>query len=507
MKNLSEKLKKLLAEAARRKVLLPNRILAKITAAETANGGRKLTFKEFVTIVNPRYQWFKHCEVLGNVLQDVADGEISRLMIFMPPRHGKSEETSRLFSAYYLYIFPEKWVGLCSYGAGLAYTLSRSAKDNFLSAGGELRGDAKSVKQWQTVAGGGLWAAGVGGDITGKGFHLGIIDDPLKNSEEAASDKIREKQKEWYSSTFYTREEPGGGAIIFILTRWNEDDLAGWQLAEELSAEEGETENWHVVNLPAICEEEQAEFPATCTVEKDWRKPGEALCPERFDLSKLKRIASKVGVYFWNALFQQSPRPRDGGMFKRSWFKIVGAVPVGCTFVRYWDKAGSDKKGDYTAGVLMARAADGSFFVVDVVRGQWAATEREKIIVQTAELDRRRIGAPAVVDGQDLDDDASYTIWVEQEGGSGGKESATATVRRLAGHSVQSETVSGKKETRADPFAAQGGAGNVSLVRGDWNEPYLKELTVFPNGKNDDQVDASSGAFNKLALGSVWEWN
>lgn len=505
--NLSPKLKKLLAEAVRRGIPLPKSVLKVLFADAEAKAGRKLTFKEFVSLVNPRYKWFKHCEVLGNVLQRVADGEISRLMIFMPPRHGKSEETSRLFSAYYLYLHPERFVGICSYAAALAYTLSRASQEFFLSAGGLLNPRAKGVQHWQTTEGGGAWAAGVGGPITGKGFHVGIIDDPLKNAEEAASDKIREKQKEWYSSTFYTREEPGGGAIIFILTRWNEDDLAGWQLVEELAAEDDEKENWHIVNFPAICEEEKPEFPASCTVEKDWRKPGEALCPERFDLEKLKRIASKVGVYFWNALFQQRPRPRDGGMFKRSWFKIVGAVPVGCTFVRYWDKAGSDGKGDYTAGVLMARAPDGSFYVVDVVRDQWEATEREKVIVQTADLDRQRIGAPAIVDGEPLDDDSSYKIWVEQEGGSGGKESAMATVRRLSGHSVQSEVVSGKKETRADPFAAQAGAGNVFLVRGDWNEAYLKELTVFPNGKNDDQVDGSSGAFNKLALGSIWEWD
>lgn len=506
MTNLSPKLKALLAEVARRGVKLPQSAVKVLFADAEKAAGRKLTFREFVTIVNPRYKWFKHCEVLGDALQRVADGEISRLMIFMPPRHGKSEETSRLFSAYYLYLYPDRFVGICSYAAALAYTLSRASQDFFKAAGGILNPRATGVQHWQTDAGGGAWAAGVGGPITGKGFHLGIIDDPLKNAEEAASDKIREKQKEWYSSTFYTRAEPGD-AIIFILTRWNEDDLAGWQLVEELTAEDDEKEKWHIINFPAICENENPEFPDSCTLEPDWRKPGEALCPERFDLVKLKRIASKVGVYFWNALFQQRPRPLDGGMFKRSWFKIVGAVPAGSTYVRYWDKAGSDNSGDYTAGVLMARAPDGSFYVVDVVRGQWEATEREKIIVQTAELDRQRIGAPAVIDGAPLDDESNYTIWVEQEPGSGGKESATATVRRLAGHSVHSEPVSGKKEVRADPLAAQAGVGNVALVKGDWNEPYLKEMTVFPNGKNDDQVDGSSGAFNKLALGSVWEWD
>jgi predicted phage terminase large subunit-like protein len=482
----------------------------KLAAQREAEAQRRdavpLSFREFVALVNPRYKFFKHCEVLGDVLQRVADGEIDRLMIFMPPRHGKSEETSRLFSAYFLYRYPQRWVGLASYAADLAYTLSRAAKENFTNAGGTLAKDAKAVKHWQTDAGGGFWAAGVGGPCTGKGWHLGIIDDSLKNAEQAASAKIRDKQWEWLQSTFGTREEPEGGALVLIQTRWNEDDIAARLLAQEAAAEAGEHQNWHIVNFAAIKEEAEVEFPASCTVEPDWRQPGDALCPERYNLKRLKRIAAQVGLYFWNALFQQRPRPRDGGIFKREWFKVVGAVPVGCKFVRYWDKAGSSSKGDYTAGVLLARSPDGQFFVVDVVRGQWAATEREAVMLQTAELDAQRIGARAYATGEELDGDAVYQVWIEQEPGSGGKESAQATIKNLAGFAVASETVTGDKETRADPFAAQCGVGNVFLVRGAWNEAYLSEMAAFPNGKNDDQVDGSSGAFNHLALGKRWEF-
>lgn len=417
------------------------------------------------------------------MLQKVADDELHRVMVFEPPRHGKSEEVSRLFTAYYLYRHPERWVGINSYAAELAYTLSRAARDNYQAVGGTLRDDAAAVKHWETGEGGGLWAAGVGGPITGKGFHLGIIDDPLKNAEEAASPTIRDKQKEWYRSTFYTREEPGG-AIIVIQTRWHEDDLSGWLLSEE---GEDEPESWHIVSFEAIKDEQPATFPATCTVEPDWRQPGEALCPERYPLERLRKIARRIGTYFWAALFGQRPGPIEGNLFRRAWFEIVDAAPAIAERVRYWDKAGTAGGGARTAGVLMARTAEGLYYIEDVVKGQWSALERERIIKQTAEADGAKYSN-------------KVRIWTEQEPGSGGKESAEATVRMLAGFPVNKETVSGDKATRAEPFRAQCEAGNVKLIRGNWNADYLEELASFPNGTFKDQVDASSGAFNKLAL-------
>lgn len=435
-----------------------------------------LSFRQFVDQVNPRYQWYPYVERLADVLERVANGELKRVMIFMPPRHGKSELVSRLFSAYYLYRYPDRWVGINSYAAELAYTFSRIARDNYTRIGGQLRGDAAAVKHWETEQGGGLWAAGVGGPITGKGFHLGIIDDPIKNAEEAASETIRNKHKEWYDSTFYTREEPDG-AIIVIQTRWHEDDLSGWLLDKETE----EPENWHIVHFEAIKEDKPPKYPDTCTVEPDDRKPGEALAPMRYGIEKLKRIARRIGDYFFGALFQQTPKPREGNMFKRSWFKIIEYMPPVVRRVRYWDNAGTENDGAFTCGVLMGLMENGGYCVEDVTRGQWSAYERERVKKQTAQMD-----GPAV------------EIYSEQEPGSGGKESAENTVRNLAGYRVYADRVTGSKVVRAEPFAAQAQAGNVYLKKADWNYGYLDRITAFPNGKLKDDTDASSGAFNKL---------
>ena len=176
----------------------------------------------------------------------------------------------------------------------------------------------------------------------------------------------------------------------------------------------------------------------------------------------------------------------EGDRFKREWFGA--ALPERPAFLthwtRYWDKAGTDSAGDYTAGVLMGKAGS-LFYVLDVVRGQWSAASRMKVIHQTTVQD-------ALVCPR-------YSVWVEQEGGSGGKESAEATIADLAGYDVHKEPVTGSKVVRANPYAAQCEVGNVRLIAGPWNAAYLDELCAFPEGPHDDQVDASSGAFAKLA--------
>jgi predicted phage terminase large subunit-like protein len=477
-----------------------------------------LTFIEWVSKVKPSYQWHRHCIVLANALQRVADGELKRLMVFIPPRHGKSEEVSRLFPAYFLYRHPDKFVGLGSYSQGLANTLSRAAKNNYqlglASCGGvPLAKDARAVKQWETDAGGGFWCTGVGGEATGKGFHVGIIDDPLKNSEQAASETIREKQKEWWNSTWYTREQPLTGsaeqdksnfdaAFIVVQTRWHEDDLSGWLLSEEIAAakdpEENQPERWHIVSFPAIAEESPAEFPETCTVEPDWREPGEELAPALRPLAKLLKIAKRVGEYVWGALFQQRPRAKDGSAFLRAWFEdnLEDAAPLDADYVRYWDKAASRKKGaDWTAGVLMCRCRKtGIFYVVHVLRGRWATHERDQHIRSQAFEDASRYG------------DEVY-VRLEREGGSSGMDSALAAVANLVGFLADTESPSGPKEVRFDGFAAQAKAGNVRFVRGAWNRDYVEELTALWNGAHDDQADGTSGAFNflaRLAWGNDW---
>jgi predicted phage terminase large subunit-like protein len=187
----------------------------------------------------------------------------------------------------------------------------------------------------------------------------------------------------------------------------------------------------------------------------------------------------------WAGQYQGSPVAPEGNRIKRDWLMVADAVPILTGLARYWDKAATEGAGDYSVGVLMARGMDGIFYILDVVRGQWSAGTRELIIQQTAHSDRQRFG--------------SVHVWCEQEPGSSGLESAQATVRGLAGFAGHKEKVTGSKEVRAEPFACQAEAGNVRLLRAPWNAAFIDELCSFPNGSYDDQVDASSGAFNKLA--------
>lgn len=410
----------------------------------------------------------------------VALGELKRVMIFAPPRHGKSEELSRLFSAYYLSLFPDRWVGINSYAAELAYTLSRSARANYQSNGGAVKDDAAAVKHWETTEGGGLWAAGVGGPITGKGFHLGLIDDPIKNAEEAQSETVTKTQQDWYSSTFYTREEPDG-AIVIMMTRWNEKDLCGWLLQQEY---EEEPECWHIVSFEAIKEEDAPKIPPTCTLEPDERSVGEALCAERYPVEKLQKIEKRIGPYYWNALYRQRPAPREGGLFKLADLAIeVDAVPIGARRIRYWDLGGSDStKADYSVGCLMAEH-EGIYYVEDIQRGQWSPKDRNQRMKDTAESDNQEYGA--------------ITTWIEKVPGLA-VEVINNIVKLLAGYHVRTEMAKNDKTTRADPLASQCEAKNVRVLKAAWNVSFRNELTAFPHGSNDDQVDAASGAFSKL---------
>jgi hypothetical protein len=352
------------------------------------------------------------------MLGRVAIGSVKRLLITMPPRHGKSEFASKYFPAWYLGTFPDRRVILTSYEADFAMTWGRKVRDllhEFGPAvfGVSVRSDSTAANRWGIEDNtGGMDTAGVGGPITGKGAHLLIIDDPVKNAEEAASETMRNKAWDWYVSTAYTRLEPAG-AVILIQTRWHSDDLAGRILAH--AAETGE--RWDVVNLPAMAEEGDVLG----------RESGEPLWPERFDLDALERIRATLGGYYFAALYQQRPGPPDGAMFKTAWLvPFVDAAPAGCPAVRYWDKAGTAGGGAATAGVKMVRSSAGIYYVTDVVRGQWSAGEREQVIRHTAEQDGRNV-----------------PVWVEQEPGSGGKESAANTVLNLAGWDVHADASSG----------------------------------------------------------------
>lgn len=426
------------------------------------------SFGEWLPLVTPTFRWdWPHLVYIREYLDQVTRGEIKRLMLFVPPRHGKSEMTTIRYPVWRLEQEPTQRVILGAYNATLAAKFSRKAR-NIARQRLTLNTERRAVEDWETVQGGGMRAVGVGGGITGMGANLIVIDDPVKSREEANSEAYRNRVYDWYTDDLYTRLEPGG-AIILIMTRWHEDDLAGRILASD------DGPNWTVIKLPAEAEED----------DPLGRPVGAALCPERYDEAALAEIKRVLLNNYW-ALYQQRPQPVEGSFFKRPWFEIVEAVPFQAQRVRWWDQGATAGDGDYTAGVLVARAG-GLFYVEDVVRGQWSSGERDAVIRQTAELDAQRYGA-------------TVHQWSGQEPGSGGKDQARAFVRLLAGFLVSTEPESGDKVVRADPVRSQAEAGNVKLKRGAWNAAYLEEMTSFPTGKHDDQVDGTSGAFNKVAL-------
>jgi predicted phage terminase large subunit-like protein len=444
----------------------------------------------------PGYQAEPAHALLASTLDAVVRGDITRLMIFAPPQHGKSELASVRLPAFWLGKRPDDPVILASYAASLAESKSRQArqvveshKHAQLFPEVRTRRDSRSVSHWELDGHkGGLLAVGVGGPVTGHGARLGIIDDPVENWQTAQSETVRDTCWEWWRTTFRTRIWEGG-AIVLIMTRWHEDDLAGRLLKDQPG-------QWTVLRLTALAETQDERDASNKLLglpesERDplGRQPGEPLCPGRFSLAALQALSRDVGSLGWAGQYQGTPRAPEGNRFKRAWFPLVDASPYRATRVRYWDRAAVEGDGDYSVGVLMARAADGVFYIEDMVRGQWSSGARDAIIRQTAERDALRYRN-------------AVQTWVEQEPGSSGKDSALAAVRLLAGHSIRADKVTGSKEVRADPFAAQAEACNIRLVRGPWNGAWLDELTSFPNGAHDDAVDASSGAFNKLARAS-----
>jgi predicted phage terminase large subunit-like protein len=433
-----------------------------------------------------------HHVALCGVLDRWVTGEIPRLIVLMPPRHGKSELVSRRLPAYIFGRDPDARIIAASYSADLASRMNRDVQRiidtrEYRAVFPDVELFSKNIRAsargaylrnsdiFEIVNHAGVYrSAGAGGGIVGMGFDYGIIDDPIKNREEADSPTYRRKIWDWFRSTFYTRQEKGA-RILITATPWHPDDLIGRLL--KLGQDNPNADQWHVVRFPAIANETKDPL--------DQRLAGDCLWENKYSLVSLSTIRATIGEYEWHAQYQCTPRIPEGSAVKREWFEIIQALPGNIQWVRYWDKAGTPGGGAYTAGVLMGKWA-GGYIVADVVRGQWGATEREKMIKQTAQTDRTRFG--------------NVKIAIEQEGGSGGKESAENTIRNLAGFDVVKDRPSGKKEARFYPFAAQAGVRDVKLLNGLWVDTWLLEVCSFPHSAYKDQVDATSGAFNQLTL-------
>lgn len=433
---------------------------------ERAAGEREdSAFLPWLETVTPKWNWrWPHLLHVQEHLEAV--GPDSRLMLFMPPRHGKTEMTTVRYAAYRLERDPTLRIIIGSYNQTLANKFSRKIRRIVRDRGIQLNPERQAAEDWETSSGGGVRAVGVGGGIAGHGADLIIVDDPIRSREDADSATFRDRVWEWWSDDLNTRCEPGA-AMVLIMTRWHGDDLAGRVLAGE------DAPNWKVVNLPAEAEED----------DPLGRAEGQPLCPERFPKAALARMRMILGSSYY-ALYQQRPQPKGGSMFERGWFEIVNAPPrLDGTVVRWWDHAATEGGGDWTVGCRLRMRPEGVVYVEDVERFQHSAGKRDE-----------RIRAVAERDGHDV------TQWTAQDPGAAGKAAVEAFVRLLRGYTAKARTESGSKELRAEPFASYAQAGQVKLVRAAWNEKFLDELTTFPwGGRHDDQVDAASNAYAVIA--------
>lgn len=422
----------------------------------------------------PGYRDAPHHRLIARKLEAVERGEITRLMITMPPRHGKSMLASEFFPAWYLGRNADHSVVMATYAQDLADDFGRKVKNQIedpsypeIFQGVGLADDSKSVKRFhieeddQVIEGGfehslkqrgSFYAVGVGGPLTGRGAHLLLIDDPVKNREDADSEIIRKKTKDWYTSTAYTRLMPGGRVVI-IQTRWHEEDLSGWLLAEH------QHEGWEVLNLPAI------------------NKAGQALWPEQYDITALNRIKLAVGARDWSALYQQEPTPADGNYFKAEWLRPYDRAPARETMRIYGgsDYAVTADGGDFTVHVVVGVDPEGRMYLLDLWRGQSASDRWVESLC-------------------DLVKEWKPIAWAEEQG-----QIRSGVGPFLERRLRERKAYVGREQfpTRGDKAVrAQSIRGRMALeglycpVNAPWYADFRSELLSFPAGKHDDQVDA-----------------
>jgi predicted phage terminase large subunit-like protein len=414
-----------------------------------------------------------HHRLLLAGLDDVTQGRSDRLMVLMPPGSAKSTYASMIFPAWWFARHPASSVIAASHTVGLAEHFSRQVRglitEHSHHLGMKLLADNRSARRWRLSSGGQYFATGMHGPTAGRRADLIVIDDPVKSQAEADSAAARNAAWNWYRFDLITRLTPGG-RIVLIMTRWHEDDLGGRLIAQNEPA-------WRILRLPALAE---LNDPLQ-------RLPGAPLWPEREDADALMRKRDAIGERAWSALFQQTPRPREGSLFKVDRIAVLEAAPdlLSSRSVRAWDLAATSKDDgndpDWTVGLKLHREEGGRFVVMDVVRLRGSAWDVEQLLVDTAKRD-----GPSVV------------VALPQDPGSAGKVVASTYLALLAGFQVIISPETGSKVTRATPVAAQLEGGNLAIVRGDWNLAFTEELRDFPLGRKDDQVDALSRAFGRL---------
>lgn len=449
------------------------------------------SFAAYCCAIDPAYKPAPHHLLLAYYLEKVERGEITRLMINMPPQHGKSEEASRKFVEWYLGRGRgERKVGFATYAQDYANFWGKQVRDTMSSNSAyhaifpECVVDAGSqAKHRFDFSNRGWYAAtSVGGPLTGRGPHLIVIDDPVKNYEEARSEVIQQRNIDWYKTTVKTRLPR---AIILIMTRWVENDLGGWLLEQQRL---GEGDEWIVVNLEAINESPRDPLgrPVASPDPTTW-SDAHALWPEKATARDLAGIRRAVGTQTWTSMFQQRPTALEGGIFKRAWWKYL---PKGANLqhltttmehvAQSWDlsfKETSD--GSYVVGLLMCkRGAD--FYVLDCTRDRMDFPTTKKAIrsmsgkwpASTAKYIENKANGPAIVD--DLKDEIPGMVGVEKD-----------ISKDAAWHA-------------ASPYVESGNVYLPDPSEAPWVHDFVEELAGLPNSKYNDQGDAFAQGIYKL---------
>ena len=412
-----------------------------------------------------------HQRLICEALEKVVLGKTKRLIINIPPRSGKTEISVLNFVAWATGLFPDsEWIHV-SYSKRLAsnntYGIreimrNESYKEIFPYV--EIKSDSDAKDEFRTNYGGIIYATGSDGSITGRGaggmsgrFQGAIIvDDPHKPGE-ANSELVRSGVLNWFQETLESRKNNPDTPIIVIMQRLHEEDLAGWLING------GNGEEWETLVIPAINED------------------GTSFWERQFPLEMLERL-ERTNPYVFAGQYLQLPAPKDGGTFKPANIQIIDALPHGIKWIRGWDLASTVKKtSDYTSSTKLG-IKDGVTYIAEVHRFKGTPDEVEDTITQKANLDGR-----------------DTLISLPQDPGQAGVYQKNALSRALSGYTFEFTPESGDKQTRASPFASQVNVGNVKMSRGEWNDEFIKEMQIFPNGKHDDMIDSTSRAYNKAS--------
>ena len=418
--------------------------------------GAKDSLLAFTQFTLPGYVAAPHHEMIAERLEKIERGELRRLMVFMPPRHGKSELASRRFPAWCLGRRPGMEIIAASYNADLASDFGRQVRDIVGSdeyrrcfAGVGLAAGNRAAERWQTTNGGAYRAVGVGTATTGRGADLLLIDDPFKDRESADSAAVRRRVWDWYRSTAYTRLSPEG-CVVVIQTRWHEDDLSGKLIA----AMGKKGDRWEVLSLPAISDD------------------GEALWPQRYPLSRLEEIRGTIGPREWSALYMQKPQPDEGTYFQRGWFATWDSLPKGLAIYGTSDYAVTEGGGDFTVHRVWGVDFEGVIYRLDGWRGQTAADQWIETKI-------------------DLIHKWQPRCWFG-EGGVIQRSVAPMLKRRMRERQVFCRMgwipSHRDKPSRARGFQARASMGMVRFEPG----ADVGEFLQFPAGRHDDEVDAAS---------------